>query len=165
MYWFSEGSWGCGKIYRPVLQLLLPMDGLSDQFLLKGQLFSSLGPHHIFRSFSPLVCFFPLLKCQWLWVLVFFFSFCLCVICFLNLPLNSLFDSFLCASCKKHFVFASRQHLTMSSVLPACNHTPCQSKHNKSERNKCLTCQLHFPLSAVQTAKVNSHSNFSHRQH
>lgn len=80
------------------------------------------------------------------------FFFFLFVICLLNLPFNSLFDSFLCAFCKKHFVFIPRQHLTTCSVFPACHHAPCQNQHNKSGRKKCLACQclFYFLLSRLQ---------------
>lgn len=121
IYWFTEGSWGHGKIYRPVLPRLLPMDSSTGQFLLSGQLFSSLGPQSIFRSFTPAtphpppLAYFPLLLLKHQWLLVFFIF--LCVICFLKLPLNSLFDSFLSASCEKHFVFITRQHLFCPSWL------------------------------------------------
>lgn len=125
-----------------------------------------------FQVLFPPCLFFPSssLSISGFWV----FSFCLCVICFLNLPLNSLFDSVLCASCKKHFVFISRQHLTISFVLPACHHTPCQSRHNKSERNKCLACQciFHFLLSRLQgliliqtSVTGNPKEGFFHTRH
>lgn len=156
MYRFPEGSWGCGKIQRPVLQPLLPMDGLSDQFLRYFFLMGYskfLGP---FPSLFVFPLFFP--KCQQHLVGIFVFLF-ICVWCvfwsFLLIP----FDSFLRASCKKHFVFISRQHLTISSVLPACHHSPCRGPHSKTGVNKCLAT-----LSAVQTARVDSYSNYSHRQ-
>lgn len=74
------------------------------------------------------------------------------MIFFLNLYLNSLFDFFFVLFAKKHFVFISRQHLTTFSVLLACHHVPCQSQHNKSEKNKCLACQrlFYFLLSRLQ---------------
>lgn len=75
---------------------------------------------------SFLLAYFSLflLEHQWLLVLL---SFCLRVMCFLKLPLNSLFESFLFASCKKHFAFITRQHLTIFPVLLGFHCTPWQS--------------------------------------
>lgn len=149
IYWFTEGSWGHGKIYRPVLPRLLPMDSSTDQFLLSGKLFSSLGPQSIFRSLTPPphthTCLFsPIPSKASVALGVFYLSVCVWSVFWSFLLIPFLTHSFLLPVKSILFLLLGN----IFSVLPGCHRTPCQSWHNKSQKkNKCLTCQwiFHFP--------------------
>lgn len=103
----------CHVFYLWTLQLISFYSVVSCFLLSDHSQF--LGPLPPPPPHPPPLAYFPLLLLKHQWLLVFFIF--LCVICFLKLPLNSLFDSFLSASCEKHFVFITRQHLFCPSWL------------------------------------------------